>query len=443
MANLDAEARIPDIGVPRVVVVGGGFGGIELVKGLRKAKVQVVLFDKSNHHTFQPLLYQVATAGLEASSIIYPFRKCFEDQKNFYFRLGEVLEVKNDTQIIETSIGSLRYDYLVLATGATTNFYGMKDIEKNAIPLKNITDALMLRNTVLNNIEKALLTSNYNDFNALLDIVIVGGGPTGVEVAGALAELKQHVFPRDYPELDLSDMNIYLVSSSDRLLDAMPQKASDKALEYLESMGVDVKLSCAVNSYDGNTARLSNGEQLSTRCLMWGAGVKGAPVKGIPEGAIWRGGRIITDAYNTVLGMSNVFAIGDAGAIVNATTPQGHPMMAPAAMQQGALLAKNIQNMMQNKPLKPFVYNDQGSMATVGRNKAVVDLKAPFAFRGYGFIAWCIWMFVHLISIIGFKNKIMTVISWMVSYFSYDKGNRLILPIKREQTIEQETLHRI
>ncbi len=432
MANLDAEARIPDIGVPRVVVIGGGFGGINLVKGLRKAKVQVVLFDKCNHHTFQPLLYQVATAGLEASSIIYPFRKCFEGQSNFYFRLGEVLEVHTHEQVIETSVGRLRYDFLVIATGATTNFYGMKDIEANAIPLKNITDSLMLRNTILNNIEKALLTSNPAEFNRLLDIVVVGGGPTGVEVAGAFAELKQHVFPNDYPELDLSDMDIYLVESSPKLLGAMPEKASQKAFEYLSSMGVQVKLGRAVKSYDGATVVLDNGEQLTSRCLVWGAGVKGVPIKGLPESAIGRGARITTDVYSRVKDLNNVFAIGDIAAIIDSLTPNGHPMMAPPAMQQGTLLAENIQNILKNKALKAFVYKDQGSMATVGRNKAVVDLKMPFSFRGYGFIAWCIWMFVHLISIIGFKNKVMTVISWVVSYFSYDKGNRLILPIKRE-----------
>lgn len=426
MAKLiTTRTRIADLGKPRIIVIGGGFGGIEVVKGLKGIKAQTVLFDRYNHHCFQPLLYQVATSGLESSSIVFPFRKRFAQQRDFYFRLGEVTQINPEQNSIETSIGSVKYDYLVIANGATTNFYGMADVEQNAFPMKTIIDSIKLRNIIIRNSETALLTDDPELVNSLMDFVIVGGGPTGVELAGAISELKNHVFPKDYPELELSQMDIHLIEATPRLLNGMSEKASRKAQEYLQNMGVKVHLNCAVKSYDGHEVLFNTGEKLITSTLIWAAGVKGHPVAGIPAESLGRGNRIKVDQYNLVKGFENIFAIGDAALMEgDAAYPQGHPQMAPPAMQQGQLVAKNIKRLIDKKPLKPFRYKDQGSMATVGRNRAVVDLKA---FKTQGIFAWFIWMFVHLISIIGFKNKFFVLLSWLWSYFSYDKSNRLII----------------
>lgn len=421
--------RIIDNGKPRVVIIGGGFGGIELVKSLKKADLQVVLIDKHNHHTFQPLLYQVATAGLEADSIIHPFRKCFEDHHNFYFRLAEVTYINTEKKTVETTIGHLRYDYLVLATGATTNYYGNEQIKKHAIPIKSIDDAVALRNHILSNFEQALLTEDEEELNSLMDYVIVGGGPTGVEVAGALAELKKHVFPTDYKELDFIKMDIHLIQGAPRLLSGMSDEAGDKALAYLEEFGVDVWLDRFVKSYDGYTVELDNGQKFITKSLIWAAGVVGSPIDGIRKESIVRGGRLQVDVYNRVTGYEDIFAVGDIAAMITVQTPQGHPMMAPPAMQQGKLLGKNLQQLISGKPLTPFEYKDQGCMATIGRNRAVVDLKL---LKTQGFFAWVVWMFVHLISIVGYRNRLLVLINWMWSYFSYDKGMRLIVGHKKE-----------
>lgn len=426
MAKLiTTRTRIADLGKPRIIIIGGGFAGIELARRLRKLHIQVVLFDKYNHHTFQPLLYQVATSGLETSSIIFPFRKRFADFADFFFRLGEVKLIKPEENYIETSIGGVKYDYLVIATGATTNFYGMQELEKYAVPLKTIEDAIKLRNKIIKNFEYALLTDDTELMNSLMDYVIVGGGPTGVEMAGALAELKHNVFPKDYKELQMSHMDIHLIEASDRLLNGMSVDASEKALKFLEAMGVKVHLNVAVKSYDGYEVALSNGVKLITKTLVWAAGVKGNPISGLSPEVMGKGNRIKVDKYNRVLGYENIFAIGDVALMQgDEHFPEGHPMVAPPAMQQGRLLAKNLRNILEKKPLKSFSYKDKGTMATVGRNKAVVDLKG---LRTQGFMAWFIWMFVHLISIIGFKNKLFVFFSWMWSYFSYDKSNRLII----------------
>ena len=422
---ITTQTRIAELGKPRVIIIGGGFGGLEVAKGLAKSKTQTVLFDKYNHHTFQPLLYQVATSALETSSIVFPFRKRFANAKDFYFRLGEVTTIKPESNCIETSIGSVKYDYLIIATGAETNFYGLEDVARNAHPMKTIIDAIKLRNIIIKNFELALLVDDEEIMNSYMDYVIVGGGPTGVELAGAIAELKRHVFPRDYPELDVTKMDIHLVEATPRLLNGMSDQAGTKALDYLRSMGVQVHLNAAVKSYDGYEVIFSTGQRLITKTLIWAAGVKGNPVHGLDAHTLGRSSRLQVDAFNRVKGYHNIFAIGDVALMSgDPGYPNGHPMMAPPAMQQGRLLAENIERLIHQKPLKPFRYKDKGAMATVGRNKAVVDLKS---FRFQGFFAWLVWMFVHLLSLIGFRNKVFVFINWLVSYFSYDKSNRLII----------------
>lgn len=434
---ITTRTRIADLGKPRVIIIGGGFGGLEVIKGLQNRNVQVVLFDKHNHHTFQPLLYQVATSGLETNSIVAPFRKLFGKQDDFYFRLGEVKKINASENYIETSIGVVKYDYLVIATGAKTNFYGMTEIEKYSSSMKNIVDATKLRNKIIRQLEYALLTEDAEVMNSLMDFVIVGGGPTGVELSGALTELKKNVFPKDYKELDMRQMDIHLVEASPRLLNGMSVQAGEKALKFLTEMGVKVHLNAAVKSYDGYEIMLSTGEKLISKSLIWAAGVKGNPIEGIDPDLITRGNRLLVDQYNRVKGHENIFAIGDVALMEgDEKFPKGHPMMAPPAQQQGQLLAKNIKKLISGKPIKPFSYFDKGSMATIGRNKAVVDIKG---IRFQGVFAWYVWMFVHLMSIVGFRNKVFTFFSWMWNYFSYDRSNRLIIG-RNEEKINQEEL---
>jgi len=435
---ITTRTRIADLGKPRIIVIGGGFGGLEVIKGLQGLKAQVVLFDKYNHHTFQPLLYQVATSGLETNSIVAPFRKLFGTQQDFYFRLGEVKRIRPEENYIETSIGGVKYDYLVIATGAVTNFYGMDEVAKNSSSMKNIVDATKLRNKIIRQLEYALLTEDVEVMNSLMDFVIVGGGPTGVELAGALTELKKNVFPKDYKELDMRQMDIHLVEASPRLLNGMSTQAGEKAHLFLNEMGVKVHLNAAVKSYDGYEVVLSTGERLISRSLIWAAGVKGNPVEGIGTEAISRGNRILVDEYNRVKGYENIFAIGDVALMEgDEKFPKGHPMMAPPAQQQGKLVAKNISSLINKKPIKAFSYFDKGAMATVGRHKAVVDMRGGIRFQG--FFAWYVWMFVHLMSIVGFRNKVFTFFSWMWNYFSYDRSNRLIIG-RNEEKINQDEL---
>ncbi len=413
---------------PRIVIIGGGFGGIELVKKLKNEDVQVVLLDKNNYHTFQPLLYQVATGGLEPDSIAYPLRKIFKAQPNLIFRMAEVLSIIPERNSIETSIGEITYDYLVIATGSKTNFWGMEDMKKNAVDMKTIPQSLELRNLVLQSFEKALLTVDLEERDSLMTFVVVGGGPTGVETAGALGELKNHILPRDYLELDMHKMQIHIVEKEHRLFSAMSQKSSIKGEEFLKRFNVNVWLNTGVVSYDGKTIVLANGKQLLSQTVIWAAGVAGALIPGLqPESTI--GNRFKVDHYNRVEGYENIFAIGDVAAMITEKNPRGHPMLAPVASQQGKHLAKNLKSLLRKKKIIPFEYRSLGVMATIGRNRAVVEL--PFV-KFQGFFAWFVWMFVHLMALVGFRNRVVVFVNWMWSYFSYDRGLRLIIrPFRR------------
>ncbi len=414
---------LPETDKPRVLIIGGGFGGLELIRSLRKANVQVVLLDKNNYHTFQPLLYQVATSALEETSIAAPFRKVFQKQDNFFFRMAEVQRVIPEEKRVETSISDVHYDHLVIATGAQSNYFGNEGLIISSMPMKSIDQALALRSLILQNFEKALVISNPRKKQSHMNFVIAGGGPTGVELAGALGELKEHIFPKDYPELDLSMMNIYLVQSGDRLLPALNEKASRKAKEYLEKLGVQVQLNTRVQDYSGDYVQTNTEQDLTARTLIWTAGVIGAPIKGLDH-AIGKGDRILVDETHRVQGYDDIYAIGDVAAMFSEAYPKGHPMMAPVAMQQGRHLGKNLKRRLRGQPERPFKYFDKGAMATVGKKKAVVNLPA---FNIYGFSAWFVWLFVHLLYLVGFENKVVTVFRWMRNYFNSERAVRLIL----------------
>ncbi len=413
---------------PRVLIVGGGFAGIELAKRLAHAQVQVVLIDKNNYHTFQPLLYQVATAALEADSIAYPFREIFKKQKNFHFRMAEVLKLRPQDHCVETSIGEITYDYLVLALGSKTNYFGMQDFQKNAMVMKSVPEAMGLRTQILENFEKALLVTRLVEREGLMNIVVVGGGPTGVETAGALSELRKIVLPHDYPELDFNLMQIHVVDKEDRLLKSMSPKASRSAEDFLKKFDVNVWLNTGVVSYDGKVLVLSNGKKIISDTVIWSAGVTGELVDGINPQSI-AGGRVKVDSFNRVEGHENIFALGDMAAMISPKYPRGYPMLAPVAIHQARNLARNIKFVLKKKKLVPFVYHDLGVMATIGRNNAVVD----FTFVKFqGPLAWFVWLFVHLMALVGFRNKIVALVNWAWNYFSYDRGLRLILrPINK------------
>lgn len=423
MKKYRSDIPVPASDNPRMVIIGGGFAGIKVIKKLSKAPLQKVLFDRNNYHTFQPLLYQVATAGLEPDSIADPLRKQLEPVDDFYFRMGEVFAIDAEAKRIRTEIGEISYDYLVIATGSKINYFGNESIMANAFPLKQIPQALDLRSHILQNFEAATITTDPDKLESMMNIVIVGGGPTGVEVAGAFGELKKNILPADYPELDFNKMNIILLEGTSEVLTAMSDFASRKALKYLKKFDVHVQLNTLVVSYDGLTAKLSDGSEIKTHTLVWAAGVQGNFPDGFGKQAIERG-RLVVDEFNQVVGHDNIYAIGDIALMKNKDYPYGHPMLAPVAIQQGHHLADNIKRILKGKPLKPFKYRDKGSMATIGRNKAVADLgKLSFG----GFVAWMVWMFVHLISIIGFRNRLIVFSNWVWNYITYDKGTRLII----------------
>jgi NADH dehydrogenase len=427
------ELTIPKSSLERIVILGGGFAGIELAKNLSSKKFQVVLLDKNNYHQFQPLFYQVATAGLEPSAISFPFRKLFQKNKNFHFRMAKVEGVDTANQEVHTDLGTLSYDKLVISIGATTNFYGNAEIEANVLPLKSTSEALAVRNTLFQTLEDALLETNREKRKALLTIVIVGGGPTGVEVSGSLADMRRLIFPKDYPELDFNEMEIYLVDGAERLLGGMKEHASEKSKQYLEKLGIKLIQKCHVTSYDGNQLVLSNGTIIHTKTVIWGAGVRANSLKGLAPESVLPNGRLAVNAYNQLENEPTIFALGDVAQVQDDNSyPKGHPQVAQVAIQQASLLAKNL-NKKDINQWKKFTYKDLGSMATIGRNLAVVEFpKMKFA----GFFAWCVWMFVHLISLIGTKNKVQTFLNWVWNYFTYDQSLRLILTPKRKEKKE-------
>ncbi|MEX0313802.1 MAG: NAD(P)/FAD-dependent oxidoreductase, partial [Allomuricauda sp.] len=414
--------NIPQSSLPRIVIIGGGFGGIALAKKLAKKEVQVVLLDKHNYHTFQPLLYQVSTGGLEPDSIAYPIRKVLQGYPNFYFRLAEVFQVKTDQRRVETNIGSIGYDYLVVATGSKTNFFGNKNIEENGMAMKTVPQSLNLRSLILENFEQALLTDDLHERDALMNFVIVGGGPTGVELAGALAEIKKGILPKDYPDLDTRRAQINLVQGGDRILPAMSEIASSKAERFLEKLGVNVWKKVRVRDYDGNLVTTDSDLSFESATLVWAAGVEAAGIKGLDaKELLCRGNRLKVNRYNQVEGFKEIFAVGDIAHMETEAFPGGHPMMAQPAIQQGENLGENLVRLIENKPLKAFAYRDKGNMATVGRNKAVCDLPK---FKFQGVFAWFVWMFVHLYFLIGFRNRVVVFINWVYNYIRFDREAR-------------------
>ena len=422
--------NIPDTDLPRVVIIGGGFAGVNLAKALANKSVQVVLLDKHNYHTFQPLLYQVSTAGLEPDSIAYPLRKIIKNHKNSFFRFAEVSSIDPAEKKVETNIGDLSYDYLVIATGTKTNFFGNATIEKYSMPMKKVPQALNIRSLILQNFEKATIANSEAERKAFLKFVIVGGGPTGVELAGAIAELKNHIVPRDYPDIDTSDMSIHLLEGNNRLLAAMSENASKKAESFLKDLGVEVHCNTYVKNYDGHEVETNNELSFQSETLIWAAGVTGNPVFGIPSEALQeRSNRYLVNKYNQVEGFDSIFAVGDIALMKTESYPNGHPQVAQPAIQQGHLLGKNIIRLINDRPMKPFKYKDKGSMATIGRNKAVVDLKH---FKFAGFFAWFVWMFIHLMALVGFRNRVIVFFNWSYNYINFDKAARLIIrPFKK------------
>lgn len=413
----------------RVVVVGGGLGGLKLVSSLRDTDFQVVLVDKNNYNQFPPLIYQVASAGLEPSNISFPFRRLFQGWKNFFFRMAEVQHIDTEEKAIKTSIGTIHYDDLVLAAGATTNFFGNKNIEASALPMKSVSESMRLRNTILQNLERAETEDNEARKQALMNIAIVGGGPSGVEIAGVLAEMKQTILPRDYPDLDTSCMHIYLINATPRLLGAMSERSSREAEKALKELGVEVMTNCMVTDYVDKELVLKDGQRISAETVIWVSGIKANNIDGIPTESIGHAGRILVDRFNRVKGLKDVYAIGDQCIVeCDEAYPYGHPQLAQVAIQQAKTLAKNLIRQEKGETEQPFSYHNLGTMATIGRKKAVVEIgKLKFG----GFFAWLLWLIVHLRSILGVKNKTIVFLNWMWSYMNYKQSLRLILKAKR------------
>ena len=416
--------RIPDTKKKRVIVIGGGFGGMNVIKYLDDELFQVVLFDRNNFHTFIPLLYQVATAGIEPDSVVDPLRNLVERGRDLHFRMMKINRIDPEKQCVETIVGSLHYDYLVIATGTQSNFFGNESIEKYGLPLRTLRDALDMRSQILQNFEKATISDDIAEQDRLTNFVIVGGGPTGVELAGALSELRKNVFPRDYPELDMGMMHIYLVHSREHLLPYMDDKGGIKAEQYLREMGVNIVLETKVVSYDGRTAGLSNDTTIETEGLIWCAGTKGAFIEGLSEESSEKGSFLVNE-FNQVQGYTNIFAIGDIAYHTTKDYPKGYPGVAQTAIQQGRYVADYLEHTEQQRPTKPFVYFNKGTIATIGRNRAVADLFGKV--RAGGWFAWFTWWVIHIYYLVGFRNKVGTMANWILNYFSYKNSSRLIV----------------
>ncbi|MFC4096149.1 NAD(P)/FAD-dependent oxidoreductase [Euzebyella saccharophila] len=426
--------NLPKTDQKRLVIIGGGFAGVSLAKKLKDLDMQIVLIDKHNYHTFQPLLYQVSTSGLEPDSIAYPIRKVLKRLNNFHFRLAKVSKIEPTQQKVITNIGELNYDYLVIATGTKTNFFGNKELESNSMPMKNVPQALNIRSLMLQNFEKADDSESLEERKALLNFCIVGGGPTGVELSGALAELKNNVFPKDYKHLNIDEMEIHLFEGAGRVLPPMSDHASKKATQFLKELGVEIHLETLVSQYDGETVTLNDGTTMKCKNLVWAAGVTGASVPGLDgKTLVDKLNRFRVDRYNRVEGYPNIFAIGDIAYMETEDYQRGHPQVAQPAIQQGEHLADNLFRILKGQDLKPFSYNDKGTMATVGRNKAVVDLNRM---KFSGFLAWFVWMFVHLMALVGFRNRVVVFFNWAYNYINYDKAARLIVRPFHSKKIE-------
>ncbi len=412
----------------KIIIIGGGFGGLRLARKLsNKAGFAVTLIDKFNYHQFQPLFYQVATAGLDASNISFPLRKVFQKSNNIQFRMAEVNAILGNENKIDTTIGTINYDQLIIATGADTNFFGNQQLQENAFPMKSTVEALQLRHRLIHNFEDALNAKTENELQALMNIVIVGGGPTGVELSGAIADMKKYVLPKDYKELDFSKMNIYLAEGSNKTLASMSEKSSNESKKYLEKLGVTVLTNTILQNYDGEIATFKDGKTIPTKMVIWAAGIKGNIPNGIDQNLISRGNRIKIDTQCKIIGSNNIYAIGDVAYLEEENFPNGLPQVAPVAMQMADVVAHNlIRQEMKSGTTQylQFAYNDKGSMATVGRNLAVVDVNKKLHFKG--FFAWLIWMGLHLMLILGVKNRFFVFSNWLYNYFTYDQNLRLI-----------------
>lgn len=413
----------------KIIIIGGGFGGLRLARKLNnRPGFEITLLDRFNYHQFQPLFYQVATAGLDASNISFPLRKVFHRSKNVRFRMAVVTGINVAEKKVMTDAGDFTYDVLVIATGADTNFFGNALLSENAFPMKSTVEALQLRHRLLHNFEDALQITDARELKTLMTIVVVGGGPTGVELSGAIADMKRFVLPKDYPELDFNQMTIYLLEGTDRLLSGMDKRSGEDAKRYLERLGVTVRTNALLKEYDGRKVLLQDGSVIDTAMVIWAAGIKGNIPPGISHENIAKGNRIKTDRHCRVIGTDSIYAIGDVAYMEETAWPNGHPQVAPVAMQQADLLARNlrlIEMKSSSRQLEEFVYRDKGSMATVGRNLAVVDVPRPkLHFRG--FFAWLIWMGLHLMLILGVKNRFFVFCNWLYNYVTYDQNLRLI-----------------
>lgn len=417
----------------KIIIIGAGFAGLRLAQDLENTDYEVLLIDKNNYHQFQPLMYQVATARLEPASISFPLRKVFQHSKNIRIRIADVLKIDAENKTVVTSIENFQYDYVVIAYGCTTNYFGNKEIEKFSFPMKSVPEAIQLRNRILQTFEDTLIATP-QELNSLMNFVIVGGGPTGVELAGALAEMKKNVLPKDYPDHDFSKLTIYLLEGSPHTLNPMSEDARKMSREYLEDLGVIVKTSTVVSNYDGEKVTLQNGETIEAKNVIWAAGITGNTIEGIPQEKITKGNRIIVNRFNCIENLEEIYAIGDIAFMSTPKYLNGHPQVASVAIDQAKNLADNFILKLKNKPLQEFEYHSKGSMATIGKRKAVVDLP-KFSFHGR--LAWLTWMFVHLMLILSVKNKLSIFVNWMFSYFSNDSTLRVLLKpaVKKEFTI--------